>query len=90
VDALGLIPDGSLADDIKRYLLFSGDRPDPYMCLCDFEPYLNVWERAVKDASDRSSYAEKSLVNIAMSGRFSSDRAIREYAEKIWKTETVR
>ncbi|MBR3640057.1 MAG: glycogen/starch/alpha-glucan phosphorylase [Clostridia bacterium] len=90
VDALDLIPDGSLADDIKRYLLFSGDRPDPYMCLCDFEPYLNVWERAVKDASDRSSYAEKSLVNIAMSGRFSSDRSIREYAEKIWKTETVR
>ena len=89
VDALDLIPDSTAAEEIKRYLLFSGDRPDPYMCLGDLEPYLNVWERAVKDACDSSSYAPKALVNIALSGRFSSDRAVKEYAENIWKIQPV-
>ena len=90
VDALDLIPDVSVSEEIKRYLLFSGDRPDPYMCLRDLEPFLNVWERAVRDASNRTSYASKALVNIALSGRFSSDRAVKDYAEKIWKIENVR
>ena len=89
VDALDLIPDYSVAEDIKRYLLFSGDRPDPYMCLSDLDTYLNVWERAVKDAFDPISYSEKALVNIAQSGHFSSDRAVKEYAEKIWGIKTV-
>ena len=87
VDALDLLPDRNLADDIKRYLLYSGDLPDPYMCLRDFDSYFNAWERSVRDASNDSVFAGKSLVNIAHSGYFSSDRAVGEYAEKIWKLE---
>ncbi|MBR7032767.1 MAG: glycogen/starch/alpha-glucan phosphorylase [Clostridia bacterium] len=90
VDALDLIPDKSVSEEIKRYLLFSGDHPDPYMCLRDFEPYCNVWERAVRESSDPSLFSKKSLFNIARSGYFSSDRAIREYAGKIWGLNRIR
>lgn len=88
-DALDLIPDKYLTDEIKRYLLFSGDSPDPYMCLCDFETYLNAWERSVRDAANKDVFARKSLVNIAQSGYFSSDRAVKEYAEKIWGIKRI-
>ncbi len=57
---------------------------DPYMCLADFESYRAASARALSDYADARLFAEKSLVNIAKSGYFSSDRSIREYAERIW------
>jgi starch phosphorylase len=57
---------------------------DPYMCLADFESYRAAFDRAVFDYDDGVGRAQRSLVNIARSGWFSSERSIREYAERIW------
>ena len=41
--------------------------------------------RAIRDWRDREAFGRKCLLNIAASGRFSADRSIREYAERIWE-----
>ena len=55
------------------------------MCLADFDSYTAEWERMICDTQNKGEWRLKSLVNIAKSGYFSSDRSITEYAEKIWK-----
>ncbi|MDO5015040.1 MAG: glycogen/starch/alpha-glucan phosphorylase [Clostridia bacterium] len=58
---------------------------DPYMVLKDFDDYRRVHNKLMQDYPNEIQRAKKSLVNIAKAGNFSADRAIREYAEKIWK-----
>ena len=58
---------------------------DEYMLLADFRPYLECQERVAREFRKKESWTTKSILNVARMGRFSSDRAIREYAEKIWK-----
>jgi starch phosphorylase len=58
---------------------------DEYFVLGDFDSYVRAWEDVDKMYSDRNRWLRMSLVNIARSSYFSSDRAIREYAEDIWK-----
>ena len=75
---------------MANYLLYSHGVPDPYMCLADFDSYLNVYGRVIDTYHDRALWTKKSLVNIASAGFFSSDRSIREYAENIWHISPVR
>ncbi|MBD5162365.1 MAG: glycogen/starch/alpha-glucan phosphorylase [Oscillibacter sp.] len=58
---------------------------DWFMALLDVEEYIAVKDLAVRQYSDRKSWARKMLVNIAKSGYFSSDRTIRQYNEDIWR-----
>ncbi len=76
-----------LFDPILRNLL---DYNDYYMLLADLEDYCRAQDRV--DATYRSAKAwnRMSLVNIARSGRFSSDRAVLEYAKNIWHVEPVK
>ena len=62
---------------------------DPYMCLADFEAYRTAFDRLLADRRDRDALGRRTLINIARSGRFSSDRCIREYAERIWHISPV-
>lgn len=73
--------------NIADYLINSGKIPDPYMCLADFEHYNEVKGKAVSDWNDRTKWQKMSLTNIAMSGRFSADRSVEEYAKKIWNLD---
>ena len=57
---------------------------DWFMTFPDFEAYTKTRERAYTDYGKRLSWAKKGLVNIAMSGYFSSDRTILEYNRDIW------
>lgn len=57
---------------------------DPFMCLADFDSYMNAHRQALSDYKNRESWAKKSLMNTARSGVFSSDNTIRKYAEEIW------
>ena len=52
--------------------------------LRDFESYRSARLRALRDWTARYSFAAKCLNNIAAAGYFSSDRAVRQYAEDIW------
>ena len=54
------------------------------MVCADFEEYVKCQERAALLFKDPEAWAEKSILNVAAMGRFSSDRTIREYAEEIW------
>ena len=67
-------------------LMEHGDR---YMLLADFRSYVDTQERAAEIFKDRRAWARATILNIAAMGYFSSDRAILEYAEKIWGLEAV-
>ncbi|HEX2730011.1 MAG TPA: glycogen/starch/alpha-glucan phosphorylase [Polyangiaceae bacterium] len=62
---------------------------DPYMCCADFDEYLAAEQRAAKDYEDQRRWARMALLNIAGSGRFSSDETIRKYAKEIWDIHPV-
>ena len=76
-----------LFDPILRSLL---DYNDYYMLLADLPSYIAAQERVDATYRDADRWNRMSLVNIARSGRFSSDRAVMEYARDIWHVEPVK
>ncbi|MBE6830718.1 MAG: glycogen/starch/alpha-glucan phosphorylase [Ruminococcaceae bacterium] len=62
---------------------------DPYMVLADFDSYANAQKRADALYGDAKGWQRMCLVNTANAGRFAADRAIREYAEKIWHAQPL-
>ena len=62
---------------------------DPFMVLADFDSYVLAQERADVDYRAPHHWNRMSILNTARIGRFSSDRAIREYAESIWQASPV-
>ena len=94
---LDALVDGTLDDngsgwfaDLRRSLLDGGNQADTYYVLGDFESYRTTKDDMAADYEDEKSWARKAWVNITRSGRFSSDRTIRDYAEQVWKLEPVR
>lgn len=63
---------------------FSWHKPDNYFILKDFESYADAKIRVNSDYKDRRAFAKKCWLNIANSGKFSSDRTVREYADELW------
>ena len=62
---------------------------DPYMLLADYESYMETQEKVSLAYRDQSTWTKMSILNVARMGKFSSDRSIREYSEKIWKVGPV-
>ncbi len=62
---------------------------DEYLVLADYQSYIDCQDRVSAAYKDRNKWAEMSILNLAGMGKFSSDRAIREYCNKIWKTEGI-
>jgi starch phosphorylase len=60
---------------------------DHYMHLADLGSYLEADERLRALYADSHAWMRKSILNVAASGRFSSDRAIAEYASEIWSVK---
>ncbi|MEG1706694.1 MAG: glycogen/starch/alpha-glucan phosphorylase, partial [Clostridia bacterium] len=78
---------GESFTNISNYLLRSNQVADPYMCFADFADYMKTYDRIDKTYADTRRWNKMSLVNIAESGRFSADRAIKEYATRIWNLD---
>ena len=76
-----------LFEPILRSLL---DYNDYYMLLADLKDYCAAQDRVDATYRDSAKWNAMSLVNIARSGRFSSDRAVLEYAKNIWNVEPVK
>lgn len=74
----------SLFLPIVQSLLDFGDH---YMLLGDLKSYIAEQEKVNQLYKDPMAWARKVLLNIARSGKFSSDRTIGEYADQIWKIE---
>ncbi len=62
---------------------------DPFFVLKDFEPYIETHELVEQAYRDKLTWLHMSVMNIAYSGKFSSDRTIQEYATDIWKIKPV-
>lgn len=90
VDRLAEGFDGIPFRSFVDYLIIGPGIADPYLCLADFDSYYRVHEQMIEDyRNDPKRWQQKSLINIAGAGRFSADRAIREYAERIWHAEPM-
>jgi len=57
---------------------------DHYMHLADLKSYLNADQKLVELYANQDAWARKAILNLAASGKFSSDRTIDEYAKNIW------
>jgi glycogen phosphorylase len=62
---------------------------DPYFLLADFQSYLECQERVTETYRDTDRWTRMSILNTARSGKFSSDRTIREYCADIWRVKPV-
>ena len=76
---------GKTFGDIVRNLT----QEDPYMVLADFDSYCAAQSRIEILYADTRRWNQLSLMNIAGAGIFSADRAITEYADKIWDIKPV-
>jgi starch phosphorylase len=65
------------------------DENDEFLHLADLSAYLDAQEMAGKAFSDPAAWARMAILNVARVGKFSSDRAVREYARDIWGVEAV-
>ena len=96
VDSLvdGTFNDGGcgMFHDLHYSLLESnGYEPaDVYYVLGDFADYRETRDRMADDYRDELAWAKKCFLNIIRSGRFSSDRTIRDYANEVWKLEETK
>jgi starch phosphorylase len=68
-------------DLLRESLITHGDH---YMNLADLTAYLDADQRMLQLYADTDGWTRKVIVNVASSGRFSSDRTIAEYAKEIW------
>jgi starch phosphorylase len=71
---------------IYRTLL---DENDAFLHLADLSAYLDAQEKVAKAFTDQVGWTRITVLNVARVGKFSSDRAIREYARDVWHMETV-
>ncbi len=67
-----------------------GNAPDQFYVLKDYAAYRKAQEQVDKAYQDPKSWSRKALLNIASSGKFSSDRTVQQYAQEIWKVTPVR
>jgi starch phosphorylase len=65
-------------------------RSDPFFVLADYASYVACQERVAAAWRDPERWTRMSIMNSARSGKFSSDRAVREYCERIWRVTPAR
>ena len=71
-------------EPLRETLLTGGDH---YMHLADLRSYLEADQQLCELYANPDSWARTAILNVAGSGKFSSDRTIKEYASDIWKAE---
>jgi starch phosphorylase len=62
---------------------------DPYLLLADFQSYIDCQNKVSEAYRDTDRWTRMSILNTARSGKFSSDRTIREYCSDIWRAKSV-
>ncbi|HAS54917.1 MAG TPA: glycogen phosphorylase, partial [Nitrospiraceae bacterium] len=91
--ALDMIASGFFLPDMPRHfqpifdaLLHHGDK---YLLLADYAAYIASQERVDALYRDKEEWARRAVLNVAGMGFFSSDRTVKEYADKVWKVSPV-
>ncbi len=81
--------DPELFREIYNSLLYD-QRADVYFILKDFRSYADAQSKIEAKYRDSKNWARSAILNVAKSGKFSSDRTIEEYVQDIWKLEKVK
>ena len=83
--------DPEMFRDIYNSLLntYSSDRADTYFILKDFRAYHEAQMKMEEFYRDEKRWAKAAILNVANSGKFSSDRTIQEYVDDIWKLDKM-
>ena len=83
-----MIGDGAFSPDepgryasVRDALLSGGDH---YLLLADYRAYVDIQDAIDQAYSDPEGWTRKAVTNVAHMGPFSADRAIHEYADKVW------
>jgi len=86
-EAIDLISSGFFSGedtDLFKPLVDSLLCRDEHMVLADYQSYIDTQDRAGAAFNDQEKWTRMSVLTVARMGRFSSDRAVREYNERIW------
>lgn len=62
---------------------------DTYFILKDFRSYVEAQKRVMEYYKDKTAWAKSAILNVAYSGKFSSDRTIQEYVDNIWHLNKI-
>jgi starch phosphorylase len=91
--AIDLIDSGVFSGgdrELFRPLINSLMNDDPYLLFADYPDYIDCQSRVSQAYRDVEHWTRMSILNVARMGKFSSDRSIREYSERIWQTPPVK
>jgi len=89
---LDLIADGTFSHgdtEVFRPLVDNLRYDDPFLVVADYASYVECQDRVSAAWRDIPTWTRMSILNTARSGKFSSDRAIREYCDDIWNVWPV-
>jgi starch phosphorylase len=77
--------------DLYNSLLntLSTSKADTYFILKDFKSYADAQKKVEQAYKDEQGWAKSAILNVACSGKFTSDRTIQEYVDEIWKLDKV-
>jgi len=75
--------------ELFRPLVDSLLHQDTYLVLADFQAFLECQQKVDAAYRNKEQWTRMSILNVARMGKFSSDRSIREYSEKIWNTKSI-
>jgi glycogen phosphorylase len=91
-EVLDLIGSGALSNGDKnlfRPLIDNLLEYDPFFLLADYQSYVDCHDQVSALWTDQREWTRKSILNVARMGKFSADRSIDEYCERIWKVKSV-
>jgi starch phosphorylase len=90
IDAIGsgVFSDGDRS--LFQPLLDALMHHDEYLVFADYHSYVESQEQVDRAFRDEGRWTRMSILNVARCGKFSSDRAIRQYCEEIWRVKPVR
>jgi len=73
-------------DDMIRGLM----NVDYYVLFADYQSYIDAQDKVAELYKNKEEWTKKSIYNVARVSKFSSDRSVQEYADKVWKVKSVK
>jgi starch phosphorylase len=89
-EVIDFIAGGALANgdaDLFRPIVENLLNHDPFLLLADYQAYIDAQDRVDTLWRDTAGWTRQSILNSARMGKFSSDRSIRDYCERVWKIQ---